>query len=191
MPISDEERARLLDTLASFRGKRELEDARIAAIVNLALHAAIRPSDALAWSVSDVVQVSERTPDSWRIKSAVAVRSITTVLPLQARASLLLYLALSIRGGKVRALNAAPFFGHISLRSVQHAWLKLRARAQLPAVTFHDLISDRRQQTQEPDVPTAIRIPRPRPRILKASGLDTPAQTETAPKRRRRRDART
>lgn len=135
--ITQEQRDRLLDTLARPRRGKETADRRIAAIVLLALDG-VRPAHALAWSVDDVVRDAPNRPGHWQIKPAVPVRGIRFVLPIVTRAALTVYLQSVINDGAVRRLDSTPIFG-VSKRALQFAWTRLRARAKIGNVTFQDL----------------------------------------------------
>lgn len=134
--ITPDQHARLLETLAGHRRGKETADARIAAIVLLALDG-VRPRDALRWRVIDLVAPAP-TAGQWTIKHSAPVRSGPMLLTLRSRAALTVYLAQSVADGSITKIDRSLFW-RITWRAVQAAWTRTRGRAKLAGVTFHDL----------------------------------------------------
>lgn len=150
--ITDAQLDALLEHLVRYRTGK-LADAWIAAFVLLAIDG-IRPADALAWSVADIVEAP--TPTQWAIKRRVKIRKTHRVLTVRSRAALTIYLARMIADGQIRALNSDPFFT-VTKRTVQKAWEKTRERAKIGPVTFHDL-RRRAEPEQKPARPPKLHV---------------------------------
>ena len=151
--ITDAQLEALLEHLVRYRTGK-LADTWIAAFVLLAIDG-IKPHDALAWTVADIVESA--TPTQWAIKRRVKIRKTHHVLTVRARAALTIYLARRIAAGEIRALNADPFFT-VTKRTVQKAWEKTRERAKIGAVTFHDLRRRAEEPETRPKRPPALHV---------------------------------
>lgn len=139
--------AALRALLATPRHRYELADYRTSAIASLVWDAALRPSEAIAMNVPDLV--IEIEPGMWTVRPWISLAGTETVLPYKARRACLQYLQRVVLSRWVRSCDG-PFFlaregQRLTVRSAQLAWSAMQARAQLEHApqTFQDLRADR------------------------------------------------
>jgi hypothetical protein len=133
---------------------------RTAAIASLCWEAALKPSEATALDVADLVTLVQ-SPAVWTVRAWTTIAGIETVIPYRTRRAVAAYLDRALTSRWIREL-AGPLFRsrpnkRITVRAAQISWHAMQARADADRLySFAELRADRLKRARRQDGAPAV-----------------------------------